>query len=503
MKGSSIKERLKSLSQWHYVLLSFILAGSASAIMSLLIKGRLSYDYLITGVVVSQTVFLAILFINKGKQDTPFYDALTGLPNRTLFYDRLCQGIHEAERNRTYLAIMFLSITHFKLINDSLGNDFGNRLLQEVAERLKGSLRKTDTIARPGRNEFMVLLREIGAPEDAGRVAEKLLFALKPPFLNKRQELFLNISIGISLYPDDNNEAEVLIKNAYTAMSYAQEKGENNYHFYSPVIAAIKFEKLVLENSLKRAIERNEFVLYYQPQFALNTGEISGMEALIRWQHPDMGLVGPMRFIPTAEETGLIIPIGQWVLHTACAQNKAWQIAGLKPIRIAVNISVRQFYQHDFVETVVQILKETGLEPEFLELEITENILMRNDVTISTALGKLKEIGIHISIDDFGTGYSSLSYLKFIPVDKLKIVHSFMSSVAIDPKDAAIAATIVNLANSFGLRTIAEGVETKEQLEFLRSLKCTEVQGFLLSKPLTAEDAQKFLSKDKLVVECI
>lgn len=470
--------------------------------MSLLIKGRLSYDYLITGIVVSQAVFLVVYFTQQagGKTEDTLHDSLTGLANHTLFYDRLCQGILEAERNRKHLSVMFLSIKHFKLINDALGANLGNKLLKEVAERLKGSLRKSDTVARPGRNEFMVLLREISASEDAGRVAEKILFALKPSFRIDSQELFLDISIGISLYPDDNKDADLLIKNAYTALSYAQEKGKNNYHFYSPVITTIKFEKIVLENSLRKAIERNEFVLHYQPQFAMDTGEIIGMEALIRWQHPDIGLIEPMKFIPIAEETDLIIPIGEWVLRTACTQNKAWQLAGLKPIRIAVNISARQFYQQDIVETVVRVLKETGLEPKYLELELTESIFIRNDVAITTALGKLKELGIHMAIDDFGTGYSSLSYLKFIPVDTLKIVQSFVSSVAVDPKDAAIATSIIKLAQGLGLRTIAEGVETNEQFEFLRSLKCTEAQGFLLSRPLTAENAQKLLSKNTPVI---
>lgn len=425
------------------------------------------------------------------------HDALTNLPNRTLFYDRLGQAISRVAWRNRLVAVLFLDLDRFKVINDTLGHAVGDLLLQEVSKRLGLLLRSGDTVARLGGDEFVIILDDVAKAEDVAKVCQKILESLSKPLLLKEHELFITVSIGISLFPNDGRDAETLLKNADTAMYKAKEQGRNNYQHFSPNMNVKALERLALETNLRHALERNEFLLHFQPFVSLATGEIVGMEALIRWRHPDLGMVSPAQFIPLAEETGLIVPISEWVLKTACRQNKTWQELGLRPIRMAVNLSARQFYEKDFRKGVVATLRETGLEPHYLELELTEGTIMKStDVTV-TALDEFHQLGIAISIDDFGTGYSSLNYLKRFPVNKLKIDQSFVRDVVKDPDDAAITNAIVVLGHTLQLKTIAEGVETQEQLDFLRSIGCDEVQGYLFSKPLPAEEATKILAEGK------
>lgn len=426
-----------------------------------------------------------------------FHDALTGMPNRLLLKDRLTLAMAHAKRNRQMLAVLFLDLDRFKLINDTLGHATGDQLLQRIAMRLKECVREDDTVARMGGDEFTLLLPEITQAENAAKVAHKILEAIRQPLDIGGHELYITTSVGIVLYPNDGEDAETLLKNADTAMYRAKEKGRNNYQLYTPAMNAKAFERLAMENSLRRALEREEFVVHYQPRLNINTGEIIGMEALVRWQTPDRGLVPPGEFIPVAEETGLIVPIGEWVLHTACAQNKAWQDAGFPPVRVAVNLSARQFQLQNLVATVSRVLKETGLDPHWLELEITETVAMQNAEYATGMLKELKDMGIELSIDDFGTGYSSLSYLKRFPINKLKIDKSFVNEIGTDKDHAAIASTIIVLGQSLKLGVVAEGVETEEQLDFLKLHQCNEMQGFLFGRPVSAGEFETLLMRYK------
>ncbi len=449
------------------------------------------------GVVVTHTDITERKQAEEMAHHLAYHDPLTGLPNRVLFNDHLTLELAHARRNKCMVAVIFLDLDRFKTINDTLGHAIGDRLLQEVAKRLTGCLRGGDTVARLGGDEFMLLLSGITHGEDVAKVARRILEVLKPPFNLDGHELHITGSMGISLYPSDGEDAETLIKNADTAMYRAKEQGRGAYQFYTPSMNAKAFEHLILENDLQRALERQEFVVYYQPQVSLHTGQIVGVEALVRWQHPDKGLVPPMEFIPLAEETGLIIPLGDWVFWEACAQNRAWQKAGFPPLWIAINLSARRFKQKGLIKDIARILKETGLDPNYLELELTESHLMENvEATLST-LHELKAMGIHLSVDDFGTGYSSLSYLKRFPIDKLKIDRLFVLDITSNPDDAAIAMAIIAMAHSLKLKVTAEGVETKEQLEFLRAHQCDEMQGYYFSRPVPAEIITQLLQEGR------
>ncbi len=417
------------------------------------------------------------------------YDLLTGLPNRLLFNDRLALALANTHQQGEILAVLFLDLDGFKKINETLGHGVGDRLLQDVAQRLKKCLRESDTIARWGGDEFTLLLSPIVSAEAAAQIAQQILSAFNLPFqIEGKGEFYIKASIGIALAPYDGEDVETLLKNADAAMHRVKQQGRNNYRLYTPSIGTQALEKMVLENNLYKALEREEFILHYQPQIDLKTGKIVGMEALLRWQHPEQGLIPPNRFIPLAEETGLINPIGEWALRTACAQNKAWQLAGLPPLRMAVNLSARQFMQQNLIEKIAQVLEETGLEPRYLEIEITETTAIQDiDFTISV-LQTLKNMGIYISMDDFGTGYSSLSSLKRFPLSTLKIDRSFID-------DAPIIKAVIALGHGLNLKVIAEGVETPGQLEFLREVKCDDVQGYFLSKPLSAEAAANLCIK--------
>ncbi|MGK7874159.1 MAG: EAL domain-containing protein [Xenococcaceae cyanobacterium] len=421
-----------------------------------------------------------------------FHDLLTDLPNRKLFNDQLSTALVNARRNQNPMAVMFLDIDRFKNINDSLGHAIGDQLLQGFAKRLKSCLRSGDTVARWGGDEFTVLLPQISSAEDVAKLGKRILDSLKPAFKLEEYELYIRSSIGIAIYPQDGKDASTLLKNADAALYRAKERGRNNYQFYNPAINSQACVSLRLENLLYQALEREEFLVYYQPQVNIETGNICGVESLLRWQHPTLGLISPGQFISLAEETDLIILMDEWVLKTACAQNRAWQKAGLPPLRVAVNLSPREFQQNNLVAMVARVLDETGLDPQFLELEITETTIMQDvDLTLEILLD-LVQMGVHISMDDFGTGYSCLSYLKKFPFHTLKIDQSFVQDLRDDLQNKAIISAVIALGRALNLRVIAEGVETPQQLELLQSLQCEEMQGYLFSKPLPVEDFTKF-----------
>ena len=434
-----------------------------------------------------------------------YFDGLTGLPNRRLFQERLHPSLEAARRHRRTAALLFLDLDRFKRINDTMGHSAGDTLLREAAERISSSLRLTDWVGRAGEagsdsfvarlggDEFIVLLTEIERVQDAARVARRLIDALSHPFVLAGQEVFISASMGIAIYPFDGEDPETLLKNADTAMYHAKDQGRNNFQFYTESMNASAFERLVLEGSLRKALERGEFVLHYQPQVCLKSGSVRGAEALVRWNHPDLGLVPPSGFIGLAEETGLIVPLGYWVLRAACAQARAWQDRGHRHLRVAVNVSGRQFAQPGFVREVAAILAETGLTPALLDLELTETVLMEDAEDNLAVLQEIKALGVRLSIDDFGTGYSSLGYLRRLPIGALKVDRSFLAGVPSDEDRTTITSAIVALGRSLRLGVIAEGVEYPEQVAFLRELGCDEMQGYLVSRPLPPEDFAAFL----------
>ncbi|MDD5329763.1 MAG: EAL domain-containing protein [Sulfuricella sp.] len=417
-----------------------------------------------------------------------YFDPLTELPNRLLLEERLKQALAAAQSNNGLVAVLCLNLDRFKTINDTLGHPFGDKLLRVMAKRLAGHIRNSDTLARFGGDEFAIVLGDVGSPQHAALVAQKVLDALAEPFDLDGQEVFVTPSIGVALYPLDASSKDELIQHADTAMSHAKTRGGNNYCFYGAEMNATASQRLALETRLRRALERDEFVLHYQPQISLHSGRIVGMEALLRWQHPERGLVAPGEFIPLLEETGLIVPVGEWVLRSACAQNSAWLAAGMPPLRVAVNLSARQFRQSDLAAVAERALLDARLAPEHLELEITESIMIQDVQATITTLHRLHALGIQISIDDFGTGYSSLSYLKQLPIGKIKIDQSFVRDICTDPDNSAIANAIVSLGHSLKMQVIAEGVETEAQLAHLSAQGCDEIQGYYFSRPLPAED---------------
>ncbi len=426
-----------------------------------------------------------------------YHDHLTGLPNRVHFSEHLSHGIQLAKRMEKLLAIMFLDLDGFKMINDSIGHLAGDMLLVEVSKRLKAMLRESDTVARLGGDEFVVMVENISDIDAIRVIAQKILDSFRTPFVLNNQECFISTSIGVAVCPPDGEDSETLIKNADIAMYRAKEKGKNQYVICSETIKNKVLETMKISNHLFRALEREEFEVYYQPQINCSTNLIVGAEALIRWHHPQMGMVLPGEFISIAEQTGLILPIGAWVLRTACSQNKAWQDAGYPPIRIGVNLSIRQFQNHNIVSEVQSILTETGFDPNYLELEITESIAMQEQDYIIKALDMLRQTGVHIAIDDFGTEYSSMNHLKQLPVDRIKIPMPFVHGIDMDSKDKAITKSIIVLAKSLGLGVIAEGVETKTQNDFLTQRMCDEIQGFYHFKPMCAADFEKLLIRQQ------
>jgi diguanylate cyclase (GGDEF)-like protein len=425
-----------------------------------------------------------------------YYDSLTGLPNRLLFNELLHQSLAQAQRHSRILAVLYLDLDRFKTVNDTLGHPVGDQLLQAVAQRLKECCRREqDTVARRGGDEFIILLSDLDSSQDAVRVARKIIDAFALPLALPGHELFISPSIGVSLFPDDGDHGELLIRNADMAMYSAKEQGRNRYHLFNPSMNEQSSQRLALENSMRLALRREEFFLNYQPNVDVETGRVVSIEALVRWQHPELGLVAPQRFIPLAEETGLIVPLSEWVLRTACAQNRAWQDAGHAPMRVAVNISPRQFQTSGLVEMVERVLAETGLAPCWLELEVPEGVMLHDTDNTMLAMRRLSDLGVHITIDDFGTGFTSLSCIRKLPIDTIKIDRSFVSEITVNPDNAAIATAVITMAQSLGLSVIAEGVEGREQLRFLYSHNCPEMQGYFFSKPLLAEEFSLLLGK--------
>src|SRR5271168_3184221 len=421
------------------------------------------------------------------------HDFLTGLPNRVLLNDRVNQAIVLAPRHSKRVAVLFLDLGGFKHINDSLGHPTGDKLLQSIAKRLVSCVRSSDTVSRQGGDEFVVLLSEMEQSEDAALSALRILQAVAEAHSVDQHDLHVTASIGVSVYPDDGNDAETLIKNADTAMYQAKENGRQSYQFFRPAMNVRAVERQSIEENLRRALERREFTLQYQPKIRLRTGEITGAEALLRWTHPVRGPVSPAQFIPVAEDCGLILPIGQWVLREACKQARAWADAGLTLSTMAVNISSMEFRDDNFLESVFAILRETGLDPRSLELELTESVLMKRAESAASVLKTLRASGVQIAVDDFGTGYSSLSYLRKFPIDALKIDQSFVRQITSTPDDTTIVTAVISMGRSLKLRVVAEGVETPEELTFLQTQLCDEAQGFYFSRPVLPQQFARLL----------
>jgi len=420
-------------------------------------------------------------------------DHLTGLPNRMQFIERLEYAMADAARNERLVGIVFLDLDRFKYINDSLGHQAGDMLLQEVAVRLSGAVRRGDTVARFSGDEFALVLADMGHVDDATHVAQKILDVFKQPFRLSGRELFVSASLGITLYPFDDRDAPGLLRNADVAMYRAKESGRNSYQFYAAEMTEKATERLSLENDLRSALDRGELLLHYQPIADCKSGRLLGMEALLRWNHSSRGMISPLQFIPLAEETGLIVPIGEWVLRTACQQCKTWHKLGYPSLYVAVNISARQFHRQDLAASIHNILQSCGLHPSSLTLELTESLIMQQADAAIAALRELKAMDMRLSVDDFGTGYSSLSYLKRFPIDTLKIDKSFVRDIPGDADDAAIAGAVITMAHSLGLKVVAEGVETAEQLQFLREHNCDTMQGYYFNRPLPAEQFEVML----------
>ena len=435
-----------------------------------------------------------------------YHDNLTGLPNNRLFKDRLQQSIAHAQRNDAQLAVMFLDLDRFKLINDSMGHDVGDKLLQVIADRLTEGTRRQDSVginiafdansvARLGGDEFTILLENVGGQLSITTVAKRLIELSALPIHIDSHEIFTSASIGIALYPNDGTEVDSLLKNADTAMYHAKKQGRNNYQFFDPSMNEASVEQLAIETSLRKAIENNELALYYQPQISISTKQIVGMEALLRWRHPGKGFISPSAFIPVAEETGMIINIGEWVIREACKQGADWTSRGFEPVVISVNLSAKQLREERLNEIIAQILVETGMNPKYLGLELTESAIILDPERALERLKNIKSLGIKMSMDDFGTGYSSLSYLKKFPLDTLKIDQSFIHDLMTNNEDASLVKAIISMAHSLGMDVVAEGVEHQAQLDFLGENNCDTIQGYLYSRPIPANEMEKLLSK--------
>lgn len=426
--------------------------------------------------------------------DELHYDTLTGLPNRALFFDRLHQALSRSRWTKKNVSVIALDLDRFKTINDSAGPETGDRLLKMVAGRLSGVLRDGDTVARLGGDEFVLCLIDLADEKDIPRIADQVQKAISTPYYLDDYEFYLTSSVGVSAFPRDTHQPEELFNNARTAMYRAKQTGKDNCEFYNPELQNAAPERLLLETSLRRALDRNQFILHYQPKISVRSGRITGLETLIRWQHPERGLVPPNEFIPMLEETGLIVPVGEWVLRSACLQAKTWQETGMADIRMAVNLSARQLQDPNLDKMVEQVLEDTGLEADSLELEITESMLLEPES--ATTIQNLSDLGVHFSIDDFGTGYSSLSYLKRYPINTLKIDRSFIRDLATNQEDEAIVKAVIAMAQSLKMNVVAEGVETRGQYSLIRDFHCDEVQGFYFSRPLPTDQCSRLLKQD-------
>jgi diguanylate cyclase (GGDEF)-like protein len=496
-----------------------VLSGLSDETMSVKAVQGGAQDYLVKGQVSSGLLVRSIRYaiersrmliemekIRKKEHQLAYYDTLTSLPNRQLFYDRIGQTISQAERYKQRVALLFLDLDGFKSVNDTIGHDIGDLLLQDVAERLQRCVRKSDTVARLGGDEFTFILPQVKNEREISRVGQKILRSLANAFEINGHEIRISGSIGVSLFPDDARNSQDLLKMADTAMYEAKRLGKNKFHFYTEKLNDSVVERLAMESDIGRALEQDELMLYYQPQVDLKTGLLTGMEALLRWKHPELGLVLPDVFIPFAEETGQILKIGEWVLRKACLQNKAWLDAGYAPMRMAVNISAHQFRHHDLAGLVSMVLDETGLDASLLGLEVTESCTMDNLEHTSGFMRMMQGKGSQVSIDDFGTGFSSLSYLITLPVDALKIDRSFLIDISNNSSSQAVVKAIITMAHSLNLNVVAEGVETYDQLRFLKQHGCNAAQGYLFSPPLPDGEITKLLQNgysDKIKKEIL
>ena len=423
------------------------------------------------------------------------YDGPTGLPNKALFFDRLKQALLKADRDSVTAAVLFVRIDRFKVINDVFGKDAGNRVLAEISGRFFNVLRKSDTLGRPGRDEFMILLPEISTPEEASVVAKKLLNSLRTPFTVGPKKLFININVGIAVFPEDATDPEELLSKAYTAKIGAIEEGKNNFRYFSPVINEKAFKLMEVETELRLALEKQEFILHYQPVLCLHSLAVTGMEALIRWNHPTQGLLNPGDFINVAEKSEMINHIGLWVMESAFSQNRAWCESGLSDTRMAVNLSTRQFSSKRLIDDISRILDRYKLDPRLLELEVTESCLMDSMNDVEKKMQLIKDMGVNLALDDFGTGYSSLSYVKNLPFDRVKLDKSFVENICNEPRDNAIAQAIIQMAHALDMKVTGEGVECEDQLDLLRALGCDEAQGFFFSLPIDSKNMTDLLKK--------
>ncbi len=442
---------------------------------------------------IGATHYIHIFEPLNSERNNGAFDHNTHLPNRNMFKEILAQELENAKRKHFKLGVLFIDIDHFKVVNDSLGYAKGDQLLEQVAQRLKSQLRGNDLIASLSGNQFAILLPDLAHPEDATIVTLKLMSVLENGFKIDDHEIVLTISTGIVIFPGDGDDNETLLQNAERSMYKSKEDGGNNYHFFKASIQSSAINRLSLESELRKAIEREEFVLHYQPQIDIASGHVVGMESLIRWHHPERGMVPPFHFIPVAEQTGMIIPIGDWVMNEACRQNRAWQDSGLGNLKVAVNLSARQFSDRMLISKIESALNRSGLDPTFLEMEITESIIMKDIESTVALLEQMAEMGLALSIDDFGTGYSSLSYLKRFPINKLKIDKSFIDDVISSEDDAKIVEAIIGLSHNLKLNVICEGVEDADQLGWLQQHRCNEIQGYYFSKPLPADEFEAFV----------
>ncbi|WP_248795515.1 EAL domain-containing protein [Pseudomonas sp. MWU13-2105] len=492
--GLSAEERLASVTRQAQTYLWRAAAGSLLLVLLASLLSRMNWQLAQSRLRAAE----AKVAYAERVEYLAYHDGLTALPNRSLFSKLLSQNISEARRYHRQLAVLFLDLDRFKYINDTLGHHAGDQLLQEVAVRLKACLRAGDTVARLGGDEFVILLPELSEAKYVATTAQKILSAIAKPFNLQGQEFRVTASIGISLYAQDGLDEQTLTKHADIAMYQAKQQGKNNFQFYSEKLNAESLERLTLELGLRHALERNEFRLHYQAKRDIRTGQITGMEALLRWEHPDLGLIAPMQFIPVAEETGLIVPIGKWVLRTACLQNIAWQQQGLPHLGVAVNLTARQFVDDNLLSDLASILTETGMNAGLLELEIAESLLMQDVKRALRVLNGLKKLKVRIAIDDFGIGYSSLSALKQFPLDSIKIDRSFIRDVTSVAEDKALTEAIIAMGRTLSLTVVAQGVETREQADFLRDNACDEFQGFYFNKPVPADQFAVLLQAQRM-----
>ena len=497
--GLSVNEQMAGTNLWTRIGVWLSAAGSVLVLLLTGVLGRMTWQVAQLRARESRNVVEHAQRV----EHLAYHDALTGLPNRSLFSKLLTQSLAEARRHSRRFAVLFLDLDRFKHINDTLGHEAGDQLLREVAHRLSSCVRDSDTVARLGGDEFVVLLPELADEHYAAIVAQKLLAAAARPFMLIGQEFRVSVSIGISTYPQDGIDEQTLTKNADIAMYQAKADGKNNFQFYSKQLNAYSLERLTLESSLRHALERDEFRIHYQAKRDIINGRITGMEALLRWEHPELGMVAPMRFIPVAEETGLIVPIGRWVLKTVCEQSVAWQEQGLPPLSIAVNVTPRQFCDEQLLSDVTTILKETGISPGLLEIELTERLLIQNIGNTSRILKALKGVGVRIGVDEFGGGYSTLAMLQRFPLDTIKIDRSLVRDFAGPSNNAGLADAIIAMGKSLSLTVVAQGVETEEQANFLRLHACDELQGFYFKKPLPPDAFAELLRRETADNTCI